>query len=197
MESREIIAESRRLFYTWCIWRMWQGRLPQLNSLTYRKGKAMRKLSSFLVFLLTMGIPFVCPGTEPQEKPGAEMTTKEVLQQFRDQKKKEFEQFRRQMIKNRKKELQEFKDKFKKAQAEDRENLKKQFEQEQATRLEETKRELEQKKNELKAQLKQLMEQRDKELQERMKRRFNQKQSLSNTPLRAENLMEELVKPYL
>ena len=82
-----------------------------------------------------MGILFVCLGSEPQEKPGAEMTTQQALRQFRDQKEKEFEQFRRQMIKSRKKELQEFKDKLRKAKPEDQENLKKQFEQEQDARL--------------------------------------------------------------
>ncbi len=74
----------------------------------------MRKLGWLMVVILTMAIPNFCFGTDAQVIQ-AILDAKRSVQQFQDQKKKEFEQFKQQLMDSRKKELQELKDKFKAA----------------------------------------------------------------------------------
>jgi len=160
---------------------MWPNKLPQLTGRNWQKEKATRRVSCLLVFILAMTIPTFSFGAEPQTKEGVGITKQQFMQsllsvqQFKDQKQKEYEQFRQQLMETRKKELQEFEEKLKAAIPQDREQMRKQLEQKKTALREQTKQELEQKKKQLKAEEKQLLELRKKEIQEKMKRRFNDK----------------------
>ena len=157
------------LFRALLSYRHVSGYTNQWNDRNFRKEKDMRKLGWLMVFILTMAIPNFCFGTDAQVIQ-AILDAKRSVQEFHDQKRKEFRQFKQQLMDSRKKELQELNDKYKAAKPEDRRNLKKEFEQKKAALKEQPKKELEEKRNQLNADLKQFIEEKKKEIRGKMKK---------------------------